>query len=52
MRFTSETARAAGKKGGRTTKRKYGVTHYRKLGKKGTRIQWSQKKKSSVKEGR
>ncbi len=43
MTFTSETARVAGKKGGRRTKKLYGQKHYSKLGKKGTKIQWKKK---------
>lgn len=50
MLFTSETARLAGKKGGRTTKKRHGLKFYSKNGKKGTRIQ--KQNKSRVKEGR
>ena len=40
------TSKEMGKKGGNTTKRKYGVDHYRKIGKKGGSV--SKKTKSSM----
>jgi len=39
----SELAKQLGKKGGAKTKKKYGIEHYRELGRKGMASRWSKK---------
>lgn len=38
-KFTSENASAFGKKGGRQTKKRYGLKYFEKIGKKGLKKQ-------------
>lgn len=43
----NKAAQALGKKGGQTTKKKYGKDHFRKLGQKAAKVRWG-KARSAV----